>query len=213
MLTTLLTKQYRYAAQQILYVSVLPIHLVWRRSYHYPQKLTQYVLEQQVYHLLENDLPHDGSPIWFDYIYQGEYLDLYVVKQHNAQQEIEKYYPLPLSILDVFPRVLLRAFRHLSERNATESVLYCYYAEQCIFLLDSPFKTELFVTQEDFYSSWEKYITAFRNNFSRIILFQTDKHQSVDITAIINHENVQQITTLSEGEFICLGCALWGRDD
>ncbi|MFC0322606.1 hypothetical protein ACFFHT_03370 [Gallibacterium melopsittaci] len=212
-LTTLLVKQYHYTKQQILYVSVLPMHLVWRTRYHYPQKTTQYLLEQQVYHLLETDLPHDGSPIWFDYLYQDDYLELYVVKQQNAEQEIEKYLPLQLNVLDVFSRVLLRAFRYLINKKSSETVLYCYYAEQCIFLLDSPYKTEILVIQEDFPNGWEKFTTSFNVKFSTCVLFQSEKRKSEDITAVINYENVQQLSTLSEGELISLGCALWGQNE
>lgn len=211
-LIELLTVQYRCHLQQIVFISVLPQHLIWRKSVYVSQPLHQYALEQQLYHILENDLPNDGAPIWFDYLYRQESLDVYVIKQQSAEQELGKYSPLSLQVLDVLPRTLLRAFRYLSGKSQQEKVLYCFCAEQLIFLVDSPNKTEMLFSQEDFAASWHKLASTFAQNCSSIIILQTAEQTEIDFTVIEQRDEVQILPTMAAGEFITLGCVLWGLD-
>lgn len=210
-LTTMLTQQYRQRLSQTIFVSALPNHLVWRQNIHVPETLNQYALEQHIYHILEHELPSDGQAVWFDYSYQQANLELYVVKQHHAEQELAKYSPLSLNILDTLPRVLLRAFRYLSGKRGEENVLYCFYTENPMFILDSSYKTEVFYAYEDFATSWHKAQDYFSRRFAKVVVFNATEQDEGALTSCETAE-LQQLPKMSQGQFIALGCVLWGLD-
>ncbi|OBX11822.1 hypothetical protein QV07_01170 [Gallibacterium genomosp. 3] len=207
-----LIDKYQLDLRYVRYVSVLPFHLIWRKSYYYPQTLTQYAIEQQVYHLLEHELPIEREQVWFDYCYQQQHLEIYAVRQEYAEQEIAKYVPLKLGVLDVLPRVLLRAFRHLSSNCSVGNTLYCYFTTSLILLLDLPQKTDVFVSQENIAFNLEKYLTELNQTINTIVVFQDQDTEQIDLSSVSEKYLIQQLPKISVSEFICLGCALWGQN-
>lgn len=205
-----LSQQFQLEAKHLLYISVLPIHLVWHKRYLCPQALTQYEVAQQVYSMLENDVPNDGMPIWFDYVYQGQQIDLYVVKQKNAEAELAKYRQFDLNILDVLPRVLLRAFYYEIQPDKTETLLYCYCAEQTIFILYSSLNTEIVVSQSSLAQSWSRFQERFANRFSKMVIYQ-EQSEERDLSQLGLPENHILLEAKSQYAFLSLGCALWGE--
>ncbi|QDJ12498.1 hypothetical protein CEP45_00955 [Mergibacter septicus] len=210
-------KKLKIAYKNCCLITSIPSHLCWHTQKSIPYQFNNYEIYLHVMNLLKQELPQDNEEIWFDYNINGQRLDLYAIKRNYATDITDQFLPLAINVLDIFPHVLLRAFKYFSTSNQTDT-LFCYYTEQQLyFLLETAenlfsFSSSL-ATKSNFSQITQQISPKLTPSLSHCIIYQNVNLPALNFDFLPPQCRIEYLKSeIGCEKFLALGCALWGID-
>lgn len=206
----------------IQWVTAILPQYIWSKTLIFPHLLNPQECEQQTIYTLQKELPLALEQVWYDYHYSplhttakpfthSSRLDIFAVTTQQAQQYLQQFSSLSITILDHFAYVLLRGFYYLCpEQQQNPNVLWLYQDQQQIIAIQNK-SHQLQVLQKtttNITALIQDYELHYPNSATNYVLYRTPDAPS---SSIPQTPQWQLLTT--HLPLIALGCALWGMPD
>lgn len=197
---------------ECLFFIAAPAYLVWQTTKIYPHTLTEFEAYQQAQHIVAQEMPKDDDEVLTDYTFLENRLDIFAIKHDNVLFLAKQYVPLMITALDIMPRVLLRAFKH-KKAQLNSQTLYLYYGEQEHYAIVHTAQKTYYTSKSD--CSLEELYAHFQQQFDLTIthyeIYSEPQHKQLDLSFLPENATFNVLPVLKRGEFVALGCALWGN--
>ena len=192
------------------FVASISAHLTWSKVLMLPQLLNSQECHQQCKFVIEKELPIPLDELWFDYIStplkQGFRLEITAIREASAQTYLQDFQPFKISVLDVVPHSILRAFQYLlNEQVRSENTLFLFQEDDyCLAICERSQQSQILQSHENLTVLYEQFTERFEGKLEQVFVYQIPSSH----TALL--ENWQRVET--DLPFVALGNALWQKD-
>ncbi|MDO4430058.1 MAG: competence protein ComA [Lonepinella koalarum] len=192
----------------LTFITAISSKHIWSKTLILPHALSSAECEQQCRYVLAQELPVPLDELWFDFcskpLKQSFRLDIFAVMQSIAKQQVDKFSPLKINVLDTLSHCLLRAFRYFQPHlDDAETLLLYQDGEHSIAIQNKTHQLQLLQTQGNLTALFEQFCERYEEKPNAVIYYRTTGQE-------ILPNNWQEINT--ELPLIALGAALWQRD-
>ena len=192
------------------FVASISAHLTWSKVLMLPQILNAQECHQQCKFVIEKELPIPLDELWFDYIStplkQGFRLEITAIREASAQTYLQDFQPFKISVLDVVPHSILRAFQYLLNTQVrSENALFLFQEDDyCLAICERSQQSQILQSHENLTVLYEQFTERFEGKLEQVFVYQIPSSH----TELL--ENWQRVET--DLPFIALGNALWQKD-
>ena len=191
------------------FVASISAHLTWSKVLMLPQLLNSQECHQQCKFVIEKELPIPLDELWFDYIStplkQGFRLEITAIREVSAQTYLQDFQPFKISVLDVVPHSILRAFQYLlNEQVRLENTLFLFQEDDyCLAICERSQQSQILQSHENLTALYEQFTERFEGQIERILVYQIPSRYT------LLPEHWHRVET--DLPFIALGNALWQK--
>lgn len=205
-----LKTQFQGKTFSLQFVASISAHLTWSKVLMLPQILNAQECHQQCKFVIEKELPIPLEELWFDYIStplkQGFRLEITAIREASAQTYLQDFQPFKISVLDVVPHSILRAFQYLlNEQVRSENTLFLFQEDDyCLAICERAQQSQILQSHENLIALYEQFTERFEGQFEQVFVYQ------IPSSYTLLPEHWHRIET--DLPFIALGNALWQKD-